>query len=193
MKITACIFSILSLFIAENIYAEPVINISTQYYDISGQSHSELLREMARKGPSSGNKRYWAVTRWYVHYSFNFQPSASGCSVSTVQTHVNIEFIYPRWIDRAKWGSSTSQNMRRQWDRMCQALVAHEETHASHGIAAARQIEFDLQKLSNRTNCHTLRRDFENRAQRIIQHYKNADIQFDRRTHHGRNEGVHLP
>jgi len=192
MKIITCIFSVLSLFITGNIYAEPVINISTQYYDISGQTNSELLREMARKGPYSGRKRYWAITRWYVNYNFNFQPSEFGCSINTVQTNVNIEFIYPRWVDRARWGHAR-QNMGRQWDRMYQALVAHEETHASHGIAAARQIESELQKLSSRNNCHSLRRDFENRAQRIIQHYRNADIQFDRRTHHGRNEGVHLP
>jgi len=198
-------FVLLFLLKVENTYADPVITINTTYYDISGKTSRQLRREMAKKGPPSDNprRRYWAMTRWHVswnpdyvplHESYNSAPNlpvGTGCKINSVRTTVSIDYIYPRWVNRA----DSSTNMGRKWDRMYQALVAHEETHAEHGISAAKQIESELLKLSSNNRCNTSRftREVNNHAQQIIQYYRDADIQFDQRTAHGVNEGVKLP
>jgi len=192
MKISVYIFLVVTLLMTGTAYADPMINTRTTYYDISGRSNRVLRREMSIKGPrfNNGSTRYWAITRWMVNWNAHYQPNNGyGCSISAIQTTVSIEFTYPRWIDRA----NARPNMGRQWDRMYQALVAHEETHASHGIAAAKQIEHELLQLSNYNNCNNLRQEAATRAQQIIQRYQRADVQFDQRTHHGANEGVRLP
>jgi len=196
MKITLSIFYLFLFLITTNAYAEPVVNIRTTYYDISGQTNGILRREMARKGPMARStyrggqpKRAWAATGWRVNWNADYKPSGYGCKVSAVQTTVSIHFIYPRWTERA----TARPNMGKQWDRMYQALVAHEETHASHGIAAARQIESELLQLSRRNSCTGFQRDIDNHAQKIVQYYNNLDYRFDQRTHHGGNDGVYLP
>jgi len=214
MKIKTYIFSVLTfLLMVENAYADPIININTTYYDISGRTSRDLRREMAEKGPFLDNPkhRYWAITRWRVSWTPDYGPlhvdrelsrklyssapnlrTGSGCKVNSVRTTVSIDYTYPRWTNRA----NPYSDMGRKWDRMYQALVAHEETHARHGISAAKQIESELLKLSGNSHCSgnsNFIREVNNRAQQIIQHYSNADIQFDQRTDHGVNEGVKLP
>jgi len=184
MRIITGTFFILSLLMVQNAYAEPIININTSYYDISGQTNGALRREMSLKGPITrphyrGNqpKRALASTSWRVNWNANYKPSgAYGCKVDSVEVTVSIWFTYPRWTGRA----NARPNMGNQWDRFYQALVSHEEVHASHGIAAARQVESELLQLSRRNNCNGFQRDIDNRAREIVQRYDNLDLQFDR-------------
>jgi len=172
------------MLIVQNAYAEPIINIRTTYYDISGITNDALRREMMRKGPdlhrfNTGSNRYRraaATASWRVNWNADYKPSgAYGCKVTAIQTTVSIHFTYPRWTGRA----TARPNMASQWDRFYQAVVAHEETHASHGIAAAKQIESELSQLARRNSCTGFQQDIDNRAQKIVQHYRNRDKRFD--------------
>lgn len=69
-----------------------------------------------------------------------------------------------------------SQGDLRIWQRMETALMTHERQHAAHGVAAAREI--------HDANCRN--------AQAIIQKWAQQDRVLDRRTQHGRTEGVRL-
>jgi len=208
MKITLSIFSLFLFLITTNAYAEPVVNIRTTYYDISGQTNEALRREMARKGPILSDRRYWASAQWHVSWNADYQilnhdkelarrfyssaPNlrvGTGCQVKSVQTTVSIQYTYPRWVNPA----NPYTNMGRKWDRMYRALVAHEQTHGSHGISAARQIESELLQLSSNDHCGNFMREVNTRAQQIIRRYQDADVQFDRRSNHGFNDGIRLP
>jgi len=188
MKIT---LSLLIFLITFNAYAEPIVHIKTNYYAINGQTSRELRREMSTKGPHFDNTRtrYAATTQWWVNWDVSYTSNDYGCSINTVQTQVAIEFVYPRWTNK----TNARPNIQEKWERFYQALVAHEQTHANHGISAAKQIENQLARLSSSNQCANLRREVNNRAQQIIHHYQNEDIQFDKRTRHGLNEGVRLP
>lgn len=71
---------------------------------------------------------------------------------------------------------SLSSQDRAIWTRMTEALLAHERLHAAHGIAAAREIAAN--------NCRN--------GNAIIDRWAEQDRELDRRTGHGRAQGVRL-
>ena len=67
-------------------------------------------------------------------------------------------------------------DVRRKFDRMLGALRAHEEQHGQHAVLAAQEIES--------AGCRN--------GNAILKTYNDADVRFDRRTDHGRRQGVIL-
>jgi predicted secreted Zn-dependent protease len=72
---------------------------------------------------------------------------------------------------------SLPADLRVSWDRMITALLAHERVHTGHGASAAAEIAA--------AQCEG--------AYEIIDRWAAEDQAFDRRTDHGRLEGVVLP
>lgn len=172
--------------------AEPVISQSTQYYSIVGSSVDQLRAEMSSKGPLDPNsgRQVWAKTKWYVNWRLDYTPiGEKGCAVSAAHVTLKIEFLYPQWMNRDNAGPQ----LRAQWDRFFQSLVAHENMHARHGIAAAQQLQSELPKLYSRTDCQRLKDEAGQRGRDIVRNYSNADIRLDQRTDNGRKDGVTLP
>jgi len=186
----SCAFAFI-VFIAASAHAAPVINESTTYYDISGQTINTLREQMSAKGPRDPNSgvQVWGKTEWYVNWKINYKPVGVGCKIDTVAVELLIKFTYPKWLNRA----NAHPQVKAQWDRFYKALVAHEAIHARNGIGAANQLEEELPKLYSRNDCNRFKQEVNNRAGQIVRSYANADILFDQRTNNGRNEGVTLP
>ncbi|MCG7493907.1 DUF922 domain-containing protein [Thalassobius sp. Cn5-15] len=67
-------------------------------------------------------------------------------------------------------------DLRREWLRMTDALLKHERMHLDHGRQAAAAVAAD--------KCQT--------PYEIIDHWAAEDVELDRRTNHGRADGVYL-
>lgn len=90
----------------------------------------------------------------------------------TCEVSLTIDYTYPQHIR----SEALHPAVRKAWFDMMAALKAHEEQHGAHGIAAARDIvQADCKK-----------------ARRIIQKWAAEDRRYDRRTRHGKTEGVIL-
>ncbi|MFK7836982.1 MAG: DUF922 domain-containing protein [Sulfitobacter sp.] len=90
---------------------------------------------------------------------------SSGCQVTA-----KIQVTLPRHTNP----SAMPQRVKRAFDAMVKNLHAHERLHAQHGIDAAYEID--------RAGCRG--------AQKIIRKYNRADRALDKRTDHGKRDGV---
>lgn len=93
---------------------------------------------------------------------------SSKCKLS-----VAISYTYPRWSDKKK----ASPALRNKWDSMLKNLKKHEKRHGLFGINAAKEIE--------KSHCGK-------KNHSIVIKWAKQDKIYDRRTDHGRNEGVKL-
>lgn len=125
--------------------------------------------------------------------------SVSGTSVDTILSQMrqkgpNGFWAYTRWYVR--WSGSCQvsleinytipkhtrlealpPNIRSAWTQMFSALKTHEEQHGAHGLNAAREL---VQKRCRNGNA-------------IVEKWAEQDRVYDRRTGHGRSEGVVFP
>jgi predicted secreted Zn-dependent protease len=128
-----------------------------RYYDISSLKLHNIRRELARKGP----RGYWAYAQWWVSWT-------AQCEVTLTLT---IDMPRHTRLD------DMSPDLRREWQRMADALLDHERMHLDHGRQAAAEIAAD--------KCRT--------PYAIIDRWAAEDVAVDRRTNHGRTDGVYLP
>ena len=70
------------------------------------------------------------------------------------------------------------------------ALFKHEQNHRDSGLYAARDIEKALLNLGSFPNCQKLESAANQKGHQILQQYVQRDIDYDKRTDHGRLEGV---
>lgn len=130
------------------------------------------------------------ITEKIKHYT------ASGTTVDAIRNSMNkngpngfwgFTEWYVRWsgsckvsvtVDYTMPKLDTSQNIPRdvkaKFDVFYAKLLKHEKNHGLHGITAAREIEADKCK-----NSHA-----------IIKKFNRKDLDYDKRTRHGRSEGI---
>ena len=100
--------------------ANPSIKIKWKYYDISGSTKRELLKQLKRKGPNG----YWAYSKWSI------QPG-SACRVK-----LKLDYTMPRWKNR----KGASKKLQKSWNKMIINLKRHEEGHGNFAIKAAKHL-----------------------------------------------------
>lgn len=83
----------------------------SEYYDITGESGSDLLHELKSKNGVKGG--FFAVT----NYNYKNQ-----CKDLTVTCKVRL----PRWTE---FTSSSNAQLKQKWEKFYVALVAHEQGH----------------------------------------------------------------
>ncbi len=93
---------------------------------------------------------------------------SSGCRVT-----VKLTYTFPKWTNSHK----APKSLRKSWKRMIKRLWIHERGHGQHGINAGRKIK--------KSGCRN--------PKKIIDKWAAQDKIYDRRTGHGRTQGVHFP
>ena len=94
------------------LFALPEIrDCQSEYYDITGESGSDLLQEMKTKNGVKGG--FFAVT------NYNYK---SKCKDVTLTCKVRL----PRW---SEFESSANNQLKQKWEKFYVALVAHEQGH----------------------------------------------------------------
>lgn len=136
--------------------AKPKVSVVNKTYAVSGTTAKELRDEMNRKGPDG----FWAYTRWDIRWT-------GSCRVTVKVTYT---------LPKHRKPSAMPANVRKSWQSMRAALVAHEKLHGAHGVSAAKEIAAAGCKDGNA----------------IIKKYNKADQALDRRTKHGKTQGVVL-
>ncbi|WP_456388522.1 DUF922 domain-containing protein [Profundibacter sp.] len=103
----------------------------------------------------------------YWAYTRWFVKWSGRCAVST-----KINYTYPRHTSP----QSMPSDVRKKWDAMIKALIRHEEQHGQFGLLAAKEI--------SRSKCK--------HPHAVILRWAKEDRVLDKRTDHGKNEGVVL-
>jgi predicted secreted Zn-dependent protease len=159
------------------------------YYDVVGNSASELRHQMDKNGPlGEGGERFDGHTDWHVAWSYRYAPTADGCKFTEIGIKITATITLPRWA-----GAGTSSALAKKWQSYNAALRVHEDGHYSHGVRAAEEIKSLGQSLRTSGGCSALAKLFDDQAASILEKYRMADAAYDADTKHGRTQGAIFP
>jgi predicted secreted Zn-dependent protease len=169
---------------------KPIVSIRRNYYQITGSTATQLRQQMNQLGPVwSSGKRFDAITRWHVRWSYRYAVQNNRCQLTTSRVHVDITITMPQWTPPPQAATS----LIKQWRRYSTALQTHEYGHRDHGLAAARDAAYALQVFPGYPNCQYLDLAINTRMMQIIEQYGEKDREYDQRTQHGATQGARFP
>jgi predicted secreted Zn-dependent protease len=170
--------------------ANPAITVTTNHYTITGSTASELRQQMNQLGPLwRTGKRFDAITRWHVRWSYRYAIRNNRCQITTNQVQADITITMPQW----RSSSQVSGDLVKRWQRYITALQHHENGHRDHGIGAAREVVRALSKFPASPTCQQLGLAADAAMLRIIDRYSRKDVEYDRLTQHGATQGAKFP
>lgn len=155
----------------------PKVHRQNMFYDIGGYTFLDIRREISRRSHKRiNNKLAIAWCSWQVMWSMHTREKEHRCEITSIDTSVAVSITMPRWINYA----SAGDGMKAAWDQYNSSILTHEETHASHGVTAARDIQRRLAELGGRSSCKSVQEEAELLAGRIIKEYREKDVELDR-------------
>lgn len=179
----------LAFMVSGMVYAEPTTSTVFKYYDIFPASNAELNREMLKRSPIKKNGRtFKGHTHWKVNWHFKWQRRNGICRITKVNTTLSVTYTMPRIAE----GYRVTQPVRRSFNSYFASLLKHEKNHMKSGLYAARDIEYALLNLGAFASCEQLDATANATGKRIIQQYNKRDREYDKKTDHGRTEGVNI-
>ncbi len=152
-----------------------------EYYDIRGRTMAELRAEIARLGPG----RFAAHVRPQVSAQYQFRRQGARCWMTSSRVDVTVTYLMPRWVGPP----GPSEEMRRAWRKMWWTLKRHEDGHKNNWLSAGGAIENALRVLPPEPNCKVLERVANTTVKRLLKCHQANDVDYDRRTQHGRKQG----
>lgn len=170
----------------------PIVEERLEYYDVFGSSARELRASAFANAPRVLYEGTWqeagGTTSWVVTYQATFSVERR-CTLRLFQTSVKIRTVMPRW----RGGRVEGTRLADQWDRYLQAVSEHERGHAANGLGAAESIHQSVPTLGPAATCEELKQAIDAQAASIIAAYRQADLEYDRRTNRGQAQGTTFP
>ncbi|WP_062265007.1 DUF922 domain-containing Zn-dependent protease [Endozoicomonas arenosclerae] len=170
--------------------AVPVVETSTEYYEVQGSSPYELRQQLNERSPViDDGERFDASTKWDVRWHFEWAEANNQCRIKAVTSRLEVKFTLPEWINR----DSARKRLREKWDRYFTALQEHESGHKAFGFEAATEIEQAIASMKPETSCQKLEKKANELGDSIINQYVEKEIKYDRITRHGLDQGASFP
>ena len=177
----------LFLLICSPVLAEPTIATKYNFYSIYPQKKQDLEAEMTKRSPIIyQGKKFKGYTKWYVEWRIRWYEKQDNCQITQVKTSLTVTYTLPQIPKEYE----TARETRIIFNNFYAALFKHEQNHRDSGLFAARDIEKALFNLGSFPNCQQLELAANQKGHQILQQYVQRDIDYDKRTDHGRLEGV---
>jgi predicted secreted Zn-dependent protease len=177
------------LLISSIAHAEPTINTLFDFYDIFPSSKKDLGKEMLNRSPVKKNgKTFKGHTHWHVKWNFKWKKNNGICHITKVKTSLSVTYIMPQIAQ----GHEVAQPIRQSFENYYKSLLNHEKGHMKSGLYAAKDIEKALISLGSFESCDVLDETANRTANLIVKKYNNRDKEYDRKTNHGKTEGVDI-
>lgn len=177
------------LLISSIAYAEPVIDTRFNFYKIYPSSKNDLSKEMHKRSPIRKNgKTFKGNTHWYVKWTFKWKRKNGICSITKVDTSLTVTYTMPQIAK----GYEVTQSIRQSFENYYTSLLNHERGHMKSGLFAAREIEKSLLSLGSFKSCQRLDETANALGHKIIKKYNKRDKEYDKKTNHGKTEGVDI-
>lgn len=166
------------------------INEHFKYYDIEGSSSAELRSQMRQNGTKwKDGKMYAALTTWDIHYKYDVVSKNGRYAIKTVNTDIDIEYIFPRKVGVI---STDSDALTVQWNRYMDSLIKHESGHKDLAVKTAGEINETLESLGSFDSRSKLDSEVGRQVQAKFKKLKEIQIEYDDHTKHGEKQGAVL-
>jgi len=168
--------------------ADPLIDINYKYYSVNTTSEVDLLSDLNNASPIKENgKIFHAHTDTHISWNFWWKKDYGECTIDRVSTKVKITYTLPKLSNKYK-----SRNLLLIWNKWYPALIKHEKKHASHAIEIANIIERSIKSLPFKSSCKELENIANSTGNKLIKKLNKLDIEYDKKTGHGKTEGANL-
>ena len=159
-------------------------NLAIRYYEVSGRTAEEIRAAIDRhprrpRDPNDG-RPVDAAARW--DFRWTWPENARGeCDLSRVSISFSARVLMPRLADE----TAVPDPLLRRWRIFVARLAAHEDGHVFSAWRAMPELLATLRA----SRCADANAD----AERVLERIRQRDIDYDRRTDHGRRQGVRFP
>jgi len=170
--------------------APPRVKVTEKFnlYEIDGSTPDELRTQMKRNGTTwSDGKVYAALTTWDIRYNYDIKSSNGRYYLDAIKTNVDIVFHLPRLVPQ-----KASQQLTESWNDYLTHLKTHEYGHRDIAVDIGQEIYQGLASLGTASS----RKELDDTANKLVrekfQQLKQAQVDYDLETHHGKKQGAIL-
>ncbi|WP_394689104.1 DUF922 domain-containing Zn-dependent protease [Hoeflea sp.] len=162
----------------QSVGTEPLISKSYSYYSVSGQTSTELERELWRSGPelAETGTRHPGATRIKISRTISFEETPGRCRVKDVTVKLETNLTLPRWTDQAK----ADRKAKLVWLTLSSDIKRHEERHAEIARQWSRKLEKTLKALRPMPDCQRMQAEVEAVSKTILEKHSADHDRFDR-------------
>lgn len=165
-----------------------VVDERDRTYPVRGRTVEALGASMAQNGPDWDGEHVWGVAQWRVRWGWRTTSHGGGCRLVGVRVYLVTEVTLPEWRD----ADTAPAELQVRWEDFITALRAHEYGHRNRAFLAATEVHDALLDV-RAPDCLDIGERAEATAREVIERYLALDEEYDRRTLHGRAEGVVWP
>lgn len=188
-KLILTVITLLS--VTSSLASRPQLSLHSQKivvrsYDVHGTQLEELRKNLRSSGPLDRfGVRRDAQVEWKIWWSW---PTVNHTAAfQKVEVDHQIVLTIPNWRDR----SNADGLVKKRWDEFFNRLLSHELQHVTHVLSNLEQIKTSIIKAS--ANNPALTPFQANKiGHRILRRIQHLDFEYDKRTQHGRLEGIDL-
>lgn len=157
-----------------------IVETELTYYDITAASLEEIRRGIRDEGPRSQGRRWGAVTKWELRYTYQTsRAGANSCELQRPRVRVRTTVMFPRWNPSAE-----PDSLLLEWWRQYNAgLAEHERGHARLAVQSAGEIVQALEGIHS--SCVALETQAKDVFQRQMRSLNEKQAEYDRTTAHG--------
>jgi predicted secreted Zn-dependent protease len=148
--------------------------VTTDYYDIKGNTEKTLDRSIRLNSPQNGHA-FAATELRLVPVDVRPTVDSRGCRVGTAQIKVVARIILPRWKDRA----GAAGDLKRGFDNYAAYAKEHEKAHVRIGELAANALENELKAIPPQKNCDITLRKSKTVIKSVLARHNRAQLAFD--------------
>jgi predicted secreted Zn-dependent protease len=165
-------------------------NLRKEPYAVTGESASELREDLYRKRPPSPDgRRFDANVLWSLTWSFHFDAAPRACALNNATVELQMLVRLPVLAADA----APSQTTRDRWESFARLLETHEAGHVDTYVEGAHALQEAFAAVLPMASCEELRTVLGDIGASAIEAIRAADIEYDRRTDHGRSQGATFP
>jgi predicted secreted Zn-dependent protease len=158
-------------------------DVTLKGYPVEGRNGRAIRASMnaGRPAEMEGGERFDGVTRW-TYQSRGRRSGPDQCLPETAEVALAVTVVLPDLTTRADLSSREGA----AWDAYFERLVTHEHNHVRIAVLGAERMQAAMRAAADCAGMQAAR-------QRISAEVREASLEYDRLTDHGRREGAVYP
>lgn len=169
-------------------YENYLIEYKASLFDLSNKKNISVLDNylINQSIVNFKGKKYYAFTKWNIDWKYNYINNYAGCGVGDVVVNLKVLVTLPVL-------STDDLEVYNAFKKFLTNLKAHENSHIDIAKKAAIEIKnLKFDKFIVKSDCQLTGKEFNDKANEIINKYANEEIDMDRITNHGASNGANL-
>jgi predicted secreted Zn-dependent protease len=164
------------------------VTASTNYYEVSGNTHAELIASRAQARPRKDNQPFDGLTTWNVEWSYRLSSRNGQHALESADVKTKVVVTLPRWSP----APGADADLVARWQKYVRALGIHELGHVSYARLATAEMGKRLSAIQHRSTAQDLRTLVERTGDQVLAEFRSKDAEYDRDTAHGVKQGAHF-